>query len=193
MMLRKATSVRLVEKHGPVVAALFAISCVDYGNDHLGGGAAPYDGGAQAKVAQADIDAGEQIDVTPGEGAGVFIEYETGGTWHLFASCDTKVSNTQCEWDVVATVAAGEQIDSFSGDDLETNDAIIPIDEGIRLIATTGLDLDGFYFDAPPGSTVRFDVFLDGGPVPRFVNWVGGGALNRGAPTNPIDLEPSAP
>jgi len=37
------------------------------------------------------------------------------------------------------------------------------------------------------------DYSLDWSDDPRFITWFGHGALNLGAPTNPVDLRPDRP
>jgi hypothetical protein len=44
-----------------------------------------------------------------------------------------------------------------------------------------------------PGAVLRLETYLDDQPQPRFVYWFGNGVLHEGAPTNPVDFEPSAP
>jgi hypothetical protein len=59
-------------------------------------------------------------------------------------------------------------------------------------VSRTGQDLDGFSFQTEPGAPIELDVLLDNGPGNRYLFWVGDGALHSGAPSNPIDLIPSA-
>lgn len=164
-----------------------------YGTDNaytVGGGG----GGPSLNIEQSTIDTDSTIaGVTPGEGAGAFVEYASGGTWHLFTACDTAISGYSCDWDVIVDADGG--ITSFTPDRMEQSDTewVDWGDQGtVRFVATTSKDEDGFFFTTRPGATGRIDVYLDQAPAPRYIYWVGDGGLHRGAPTNPIDLTPSA-
>src|SRR4051812_45395863 len=37
----------------------------------------------------------------PGEGVGLFVEYAGDGHWNVFTTCDTAISGTSCNFDVV--------------------------------------------------------------------------------------------
>src|SRR5215203_6098012 len=54
---------------------------------------------AQGDIEEAVIDTDELLDVDPGVGAGAFIEYETGGTYHVTTSCDVG-QGADCYWDL---------------------------------------------------------------------------------------------
>jgi len=69
-------------------------------------------------------------------------------------------------------------------------------------LVVTEDDLDGMTFRASPGAAVRVSVLLydplidsqfDWTDDPRLLSWVGHGAVNWGAPSNPIDLTPDQP
>jgi hypothetical protein len=143
-------------------------------------------------VVKATIDADETMESEPGQGAGVFIEYATGGRWHVYTMCDTDITEQSCAFDVVVTMTDGS-ITDVRGDALESADDLEEDGDGFQFSTVTSGDVDGVLFDATAGGTVRFEVFLDGVRDPRFVFWVGGGAIHNGAPTNPIDLVPSDP
>jgi hypothetical protein len=131
------------------------------------------------------------LDADPGDGTGVFIEYQAGGRWHVFATCDTNLSRLPCEFNVIASVPAGVSYSNVLGESLERDDAIYEYGDAVELVTTTSSDFDGMNFETPAGTTVRFEVYVDGQREPRFVYWVGGGALHSGAPSNPIELQPS--
>lgn len=146
-------------------------------------------------VAKATIDTGATLaDIDPGQGAGAFVEYQTGGKWRVFTACDTEVSKLSCRWDIIVSVGSGSQLIDFAAEELESSDYLDWRDSrSARMVATNTLDFDGFTFDVTPGATVRVDVYLDDAPAPAYIYWVGEGGLQQGAPTNPIDLTPSAP
>lgn len=143
-------------------------------------------------IEQAVIDTDQLLDVEPGEGAGAFIEYESGGTYHVTTSCDV-TSGVDCLWDIVVTPLDGAPIYTIAPFDLETDDSLTFGEVNrLRLIAYTGDDFDGFDFLTDPGAAVEVDVFLDDGAGNKFLFWVGDGAVHNGAPSNPVDLVPSA-
>jgi hypothetical protein len=77
--------------------------------------------------------------------------------------------------------------------DLESTDSVtLGSGNQVRLVARTGKDFDGFSFQTDPGAAVQIDALLDDAPGNRYLFWVGDGALHSGAPSNPIDLVPSA-
>ncbi len=167
-------------------------SCGGSGGSSGTAGSGGSGGGSAATVVKAKIDAGQTLETTPGDGIGVFVEYAKGGTWHVYTACDTARSGYSCAHDVLVTVM-GSTYKNLRNDSLEGQDRVDQFADGFQLLAETSSDLDGVYFDANPGATVRFDVYLDGSPDGRFFYWFGGGALHAGAPSNPIDLVPSEP
>lgn len=145
---------------------------------------------------QATIDVDGKLELSePGEGAGIFVEYATGGHWTVTTSCDTNQSKVPCNWDVVFTAEDGTSITNVKAVDLESNDGVKQYDEtSFQLQAQTTDDFDGFTFDTPPGAAVLFDTLLDdtcSAARPLFF-WLGDGAVHPGAPSNPFALVPSA-
>jgi hypothetical protein len=59
-------------------------------------GAAPTtgDGAPSATPLLVDVDPNQTLSAAPGQGAGVFIEYKTGGHWHVWWTCDTALTLT---------------------------------------------------------------------------------------------------
>ncbi|RYZ02529.1 MAG: hypothetical protein EOO73_31305 [Myxococcales bacterium] len=143
-------------------------------------------------IEQATIDADQLLDAEPGEGAGAFVEYESGGTYHVTTSCNVS-SGVDCLWDIVVTPLDGAPILTISPFDLEADDSLTFGEVNrLRLLAYTGDDFDGFDFQTEPGAGIEVDVFLDDGAANKFLFWVGDGAVHNGAPSNPVDLIPSA-
>jgi hypothetical protein len=143
-------------------------------------------------IEEATIDADELLDVDAGVGAGTFVEYEGGGSYHVTTSCDAD-SGSDCLWDIVVQPLTGPII-SAAPTDLEDDDNLsFGAGEQLRLYASTGLDFDGFTVQTEPGAGLSVDVLLDNACGNRYLFWVGDGALHSGAPSNPIELIPSAP
>lgn len=171
--------------------APLAVACTYDHHDH-DGGSIPID--TPEDVASASIDTGATLaQIEPGQGAGAFVEYQAGGTWHVFTSCDSALSGFACRWDIIVSPLTGS-LTNLTEEELESGDALGRYGtRSARFVVDTDFDLDGFFVDSDPGAKLRVDVFLDDQPAPRFIYWVGDGGLHAGSPTNPIDLEPSAP
>lgn len=156
-------------------------------------------------VVELAIDGGGQIELEPGDGIGVAVEYAEGGQWSLRTACDTPLSGERCSYDILVSTDETAPITAFAGVSLEESDGVSALDEfAVAATFDTGDDTDGLGFTTSPGATVRVSALLyDPGPEygswfdwsddPRFINWVGNGAVHRGAPTNPVDLTPDRP
>ncbi len=126
----------------------------------------------------------------------MFVEYATGGHWHVWTACDTNYSKVACNFDVFATVEDGAKIFNLKGETLESGDVAKQdeMDKGTFHLATkTSAEFDGMFFDATPGALIRIEAYFDNDADPRILYWYGEGVLHQGAPTNPIDFKPSAP
>jgi hypothetical protein len=175
------------------VATLSAYPACTYGDDgapRRRGSADPIPPSRSATISGIDADA--LIDVVPGEGVGLFVEYESGGGWHVFATCDTAITGFGCEWDVIVTPVEGVA-DLLTEDDLEFEDFLDFWGSGARMITFTTHGVDGMFFDAPAGEPLLVDALLDGIAANRYLYWVGDGGLHRGAPTSLLELEPFDP
>ena len=144
---------------------------------------------------ESTIDSDGQIEVQAGEGAGVFIEYTTGGHWQLRTTCDTLKNNVSCKWDIIVTPQDGETLSNVLPTDLESTDDVRPFPDDTRsyqLVAETSGDTDGFSFDSAPGAAISVDTLLDDRCALPFFFWIGDGALHKGSPSNPVVLIPSS-
>lgn len=164
-----------------------ASGVVDVTRDNSDSGSLPTD------VKERTIETGQRITATPGIGAGLFVEYESGGRWRVFTACDTETSGFPCTWDVVASVAADDHLELVETIDLETEDLVEEVAPGaLRLQTSTALGFDGLLAAAPPGSPIRVDALLDGREVPELISWIHAGTVQR-ARANPVDLHPTEP
>ncbi|WP_437679934.1 hypothetical protein [Sorangium sp. So ce131] len=140
------------------------------------------------------IDTDAVVESEPGEGVGIFVEYAAGGTWTLWTTCDTNTSKVVCSFDLYASVDTSSELLDITGVELEKTDATRLADEGIAYLhAETGADVDAMTFTTTEGAVVRLEAYLDGELQPRFVYWFGNGVLHEGAPSNPLDFEPTSP
>jgi hypothetical protein len=144
------------------------------------------------------------VGLEPGSGIGVGVEYAEGGLWSVSVTCDTSLTGESCNYDLLVSTDEDSGITAFEGVALESDDILsAPDDFAVSAVLATGDDTDGFGFTTAPGATVRVSALLydphgNGGPLdwsddPRFISWVGDGAVHRGAPTNPVDLAPNRP
>ena len=142
---------------------------------------------------RATIDTDAKLaDRSPGRGVGVFVEYHAGGEWRVDVGCDTALSMVGCSWLVFVEPLAGT-VSSVELHDLESSDDFEVLPTSVGLQSTTTEDLDGVSFRAEPGAIVSLFAALDGYQESRFVFWVGGGAVHKGAPEVPFELEPDLP
>src|SRR5258706_11303842 len=79
---------------------------VDHRQSTNGGGNSTPTPAAQTPLL-VTVDTDKVMNATPGDGVGVFIEYKTGGTWHVWWTCDTNKSQKPCAFDVLATASTG--------------------------------------------------------------------------------------
>ena len=171
-------------------ALTFALAACSDGHSHGYGTETPP---PPEDIALYGIDADQGMAQTPGQGAGAFIEYQSGGGWYVYVTCDSnRPGGVSCYWDIQVDLLDGWWSDLVA-DQLEPNDYLANEAWGPRLVAETTGDVDGFYFAAEPGATASFDVLLDGQDGNSYVFWVSGGAVNPGAATNPVDLQPNQP
>lgn len=185
-------------RSGSLAALMFALPLVacGYGNGsrhhYYDDDYQPSGGSTSQTIEEATIDVDQLLDVEPGDGAGVFIEYETGGNYHVTTSCDV-AQNGECFWDIIVLPLDDASVSNVTPLDLESDDSLSFVSGNqLRLVTTTGKDFDGFSFQTEPGAAIRVDAFLDDAPANPYLFWVGDGALRSGAPSNPIDLIPSA-
>lgn len=144
---------------------------------------------------QVAITPDKTLNADPGVGVGIFVEYATGGHWHVWTTCDTKKSQVACDFEVFAIPEKGAKISNVQGaETLESGDVAEELTDGsAHLSASTSTELDGMKFDATPGAVVELEVYFDGVPDSRVVFWYGNETLHTGAPTDPVDFLPEAP
>jgi len=140
------------------------------------------------------IDTDKVLESPPGEGVGLFVEYEAGGIYRLWTTCDTNYSNKGCTFDVAASVDTASKIDVVEGSNFEGYDEVQALDDGsVSFHAETASDIDVMTLTTTPGAILRVEMFLDGVSDGRFIYWVGNGILHEGSPTNPVDFAPTSP
>ena len=143
-------------------------------------------------ASEVDVDADATMQMEPGEGAALFVETTSDGHWSIYTSCDTKVSDSSCNFDILISAVDATSIDNLVGSDLGSADSLTVREDGtIHLVTNTSLGLDGVDFDADPGARIEIDMLLDGVEQPGLVTWVSNGDVLQGAPSNPVDFNPA--
>jgi len=142
---------------------------------------------------QLSIDTDLPYPSDPGSGVGVFIEYLSGGHWSVRPQCDTAITGETCAFDVTAQVWNGSTFNVL-GNSLESTDAAGSVCADTAFVTTsTAGDIDGLFFDTPPGATVRFTATLGNARYPDLFYWQSGGIGRFDAGGDPVDVTPTAP
>lgn len=159
------------------------------------GGSSTYvdPGPSEPLIADITIDTAASMLANPGDGVGVFVEYAGAGHWDVYTTCDTSISGTSCNFDLLISADARVQLFNVEGVDLNPYDALtLNSDGSIQLVSDTDFGMNGVSFDADPGATIELDVLVDGISRPEYVFVVSEGALLEGVPTNPVDFTPAS-
>jgi hypothetical protein len=156
-----------------------------------GGGTTP-----SATPMLVDVDPNVTMTATPGDGAGVFSEYVTGGHWHVWWTCDTNKTDQPCAYDVKIAPTTGA-IANPTTEKFATSDSLATNTDGsIDATTTTSTDLSGVHFDATPGAPITLTASIGGTYSGSFLFFVQKGQVNggfQGTLTDPLQLEGSSP
>ena len=148
--------------------------------------------GAPAQPLLVDVDTGGTLVTTAGNGIGVYVEYQSGGHWHVSWTCDTSLTNLSCNFVVDASVTSGTLVST--GASVDPQDSVsLPNPQEVEAVTTTTTGVDAIFFDATPGVPVTVTVGLNA-PVSFFFvqdNLVNGGYT--GTLTNPLMFQPTTP
>jgi hypothetical protein len=139
------------------------------------------------------IDSDALLETTLGEGAGMFVEYESGGLWRLWTSCDTALQGARCFWD--AHVIARSALDYLGDAETHENNDYVDVYGADELVfhAVTDYDSDQIEFVTDPGALVEIDLGLDGYDSPDYLVWQGNGYVHHGAERSPVVFQPDLP
>jgi hypothetical protein len=143
-----------------------------------------------------EVDPDRTLDAAPGAGAGVFVEYRTGGHWTVSWTCDTGVTGQACSFQIDVSVASGA-MSALSGQLVDSRDTLAqPGTAAASATTITGSSLDAITFDATPGAAITIDAQIDGTRDGSLFFFVQGGVVNggyAGTLTDPLSFEPSSP
>jgi hypothetical protein len=138
------------------------------------------------------IDAGHTLSTDIGYGAGLFVEYTSGGLWRLWTSCDTELTDLTCDFEV--SVVSQAPIEAIDGFDLEGYDHIDSLGvDAFGFHAETEYSSDAVEFVTAPGALVDIELVLDGAVAPSYFVWYGNGVVWNGAPRSPVVFQPDMP
>jgi hypothetical protein len=147
-----------------------------------------------------DVDPNATMNATPGNGVGVFIQYQTGGHWNVWWTCDTNKTGLPCAFTNTVNVASGS-ITNLAAQDLESTDSLTqPGSQQVVATTNTTTGVDGITFDTPfsPGQTpvITLNAQLNGAENGQYLFFVQDGEINgnyAGMLTDPLELEPKTP
>jgi hypothetical protein len=185
--------------------AAAALGCGPSGSSSSGGGvgyvagSGSSSGGPSGQPLLVVVDTGQTLTASPGEGVGVFTEYQAGGHWRIWWTCDTAVTNLLCAFRIDVTPGAG-MAGSFASIDLpaSTDSAtlISPSSSSITVTSTTRSGIDSVTFDTAPGASITLDAQINGTENGQLLFFVQDGKVNggyQGTISDPLMLEPSSP
>lgn len=144
-----------------------------------------------AEVSEVIIQPDRVLEAVPGEGVGVFVEYQTGGKWRIWTTCDTFTSKTVCSYEIFANVTRVEHLHTYGTEEVEGFDEVKAFEDGtVQLIADTDSDIDALVLEVEEGQPLDLEVYLDGQSAQPFVYWVSDDVIHAGAPDNPVRFRP---
>ncbi|NOU29881.1 MAG: hypothetical protein HOO96_18405 [Polyangiaceae bacterium] len=138
----------------------------------------------------ARLDADKTMNAKGGDGVGVFVEYQSGGHWHVWWTCDTSLTGQACTFTHQITGGPFRNIKS-EGAGRDANDSI----------ATTSTVTSGvadMFFDTDAGATITIQSTVAGADNAdgRYFFFVQEGKVNGGFAgrlSNPLQFQPTSP
>jgi hypothetical protein len=180
---------------------------VSSGGGGGGGSGSAVDGGAASTGAPSEhpilvpIDTNTsgapQMTAAPGQGVGVFSEYDGAGSWHVWWTCDSLVDSTNppCPFDVKIDVQTGTITQPVT-QGFQTADTFTSSGTQLEAVTTTSTGTDGVTFQTAPGAAITLSATVGGQYDGRFIFFVEGGKLDdgfTGTVTDPIILQGATP
>jgi hypothetical protein len=169
---------------------------VDTAGVNGGTGSAGTGSSSGGGVQLVDVDTNQTLQAQPGQGVGVFTEYQTGGHWHVWWTCDTSVTNLSCHFQVNVTVASGAITNVVNQLSDPAGHVAQPSSNAVSATTLTTTSVDGMTFDTSPGVIITLNATIDGNEEGAFLFFVQDGQVNggyQGALSDPLMLEPSSP
>jgi hypothetical protein len=143
------------------------------------------------------VDTGRTMNVAPGQGIGVFVEYAAGGQWHLYWSCDSEATSNACTVDLILLANEGK-VGDVKAEGFVASDLLDTSTTPGTIRATTSLTTEGkgLRFTTSPGGVITLGARVRGLQLPDFLFFVEGGSVKGGTATkftNPAKLAGSTP
>jgi hypothetical protein len=141
------------------------------------------------------VDPALAMNVEPGQGVGVFVEYWPGGRWHLSWTCDTALSQQACDFNIAASVATGT---ARITDAIAALGAIVtsPSVARVEIRASTQAELHGLWIETTPGAVLTLEASVGDLKDGSFLFFVQNGAIRggyKGLLSNPLQLQGTKP
>lgn len=171
------------------------------GPSAAGSGASGGDNGANVGPGDAqpmlvDVDPNRTMTATPGNGAGIFTEYASGGHWHVWWTCDTSLTDQSCPFDVKISVATGA-LANVAGEQIGTSDQLVQPDAArLEAVTLTTSDVAGVRFDTDPKAVITLEGTISGAHDQALLFFVQDDQVRggyKGRLTDPLMLEPRSP
>jgi hypothetical protein len=166
-----------------------------------GAGSAPASSGGGVQLVE--VDSNQTLAQTQpdgqsvgGQGVGVFTQYQEGGHWTVWWTCDTAITGLSCDFAVDVSVASGAITNVASQ---LTEAGASPVQSSPNEVSATTVTtsaIDSITFDTAPGATITLDAKLSGNEDGAFLFFVQDGKVNggyQGTVSDPLMLEPSSP
>lgn len=163
-----------------------------------GNAPAPSDGAAPPNAVApmlVEVDPDQTMNAVGGEGVGVFVEYGSGGHWHVWWTCDTAHTSQSCDFAVAVSTAPGAlsnvDITELAGGFLSSTTTT-----RIDARSTTTTEVNSLRFDTDPGAVITVEASVGGIRDGAFVFFVQDGQVNggfTGVLTNPLQLQGKTP
>jgi hypothetical protein len=168
---------------------------VSYGGGG-GGGSGTSTSGFGGGVQLVDVDTGQTLTAQPGQGVGVFTEYQAGGHWNVWWTCDTVMTGLSCNFQISVSVSSAP-VTNLASQLSESGAQPVQVSPNeVSATTTTTNATDGITFDTAPGAIVTLGAKLDGNEDGSFLFFVQDGKVNggyQGALADPLMIEPSSP
>jgi hypothetical protein len=169
--------------------------------EYVGGYATEDAGPAATPVMLAFVDTGRTLTVTPGQGVGVFVTYQAGGTWLIQWTCDTTITNESCDFAINVGVAVGPPSLALLPNTVGSGETVQlvaadPTEPAIQIMATTSAQQEQVSFTTSPGATINVGVQLGGLPSSQYFFFVQNGQVNggyTGSLSDPLEFQPTSP
>lgn len=166
--------------------------------DAVGAGSspdAPPAGGTSTSPMLVEIDTDQTMDADPGQGVGVFVEYASGGKWHIWWTCDTAKTQQACDFSVTVTAASGN-VSNTDASQLAGGFMTTPTPSSVEAKVRTTNEVHGISFDTNAGAVITLKASLGGVTDGAFLFFVQDGKVNggfQGKLTNPLQLQGKTP